>query len=100
MAARWKYFSFISGKNISLFVTWAVADSLRKPDCHRLADHPAESCAHLEAGNEDSGGDGERGRQDGEEEGGDDVDGQNYEDVPRPGVLPVLDMVVLLHGEV
>ena len=47
---------------------------MREPESHRLSYHPPEGGAHLEARNEDAGGDRERGGQDGEEEGGDDVD--------------------------
>ena len=80
-------------------LTWTVADAVREPESHRLSYHPPEGGAHLEARNEDAGGDRERGGQDGEEEGGDDVDCEHYEDVAGPRVLPVFDMVVLLHGE-
>ena len=73
---------------------------MREPERHRLTHHPPEGGAHLEAGDEDAGGDGQGGGQDGEEEGGDDVDCQYDEYVPGPGISPVLDMVVLLHGEV
>ena len=38
------------------------------PERHGLPDHPAEGGADLEAGDEDPGGDGQGGRQDGEEE--------------------------------
>ena len=78
----------------------AIPESLGKPDVHCLAQHSAKTSSYLEGRNKSSCWHREGEGQDGEAKCGKDVAGQRDKDAVGVGVLPVFDVVVLVHAQI
>ena len=67
---------------------------------HCLTQHSAKTSSDLEGRNESSCWNRKREGQDGEAKGGEDVAGQRYKDAVSVRVLPVFDVVILVHAQI